>query len=656
MKRSGYGVKLVRGPFVRLPPHPRKAADIDSLVQACGDDGRPTAVDLFCGAGGLSLGLSDAGFDVVLGIDNDPRALETHAHMFAGVSCSLDLGDDEVVTDLIARLRQLRPTLIAGGPPCQPFSRAGASKIRALVTSGQRDAHDPRRELWRAFLRIVSEVRPPAALLENVPDMALGGRMEIVRTIVHELERIGYAVHTRLLHAWQHGVPQYRQRFIMVALADSREFLWPEPTGRVVTVADAIGDLPPVEGGARPEGGADGWWPWEEPAGGLNAFVARAREGLDGEERHRIRDHITRPVRPDDREVFELMSPDTLYSDLPGHLKRYRDDIFDDKYKRLDPDQPSRSITAHIARDGYWYIHPEQPRTLTVREAARLQTFPDRMRFAGPPSAAFRQIGNAVPPRLAEVVGSRVLAALAADRPSDPVPSSIETARALATWVETLPDLVVPWAVPPSAWTVVLGVQLLGRCSPSEVARHWPVIAELVDPRATLENVARLRQVAAAIGRVHKLAELLAVAERLVRHVEQGGELDETALSRVGKVSRDLAYLAVGLASAGEPGPVPVTGPLLRLVGRFTGLPVHKERSRSDGRLEIARLVGGTLMARPGDARPDRALGGAVEAAARVCTVRSPRCGSCPLEAWCRHARSTPRPAFDQVPLSGIAV
>src|SRR5690606_37068088 len=262
----------------------------------------------------------------------------------------------------------------------------------------------------------------------------------------------------------------------------------------------------------------------------------------------------------DDREVFELMSPDTLYSDLPGHLKRYRDDIFDDKYKRLDPDQPSRSITAHIARDGYWYIHPEQPRTLTVREAARLQTFPDRMRFAGPPSAAFRQIGNAVPPRLAEVVGSRVLAALAADRPSDPVPSSIETARALATWVETLPDLVVPWAVPPSAWTVVLGVQLLGRCSPSEVARHWPVIAELVDPGATLENVARLRQVAAAIGRVHKLAELLAVAERLVRHVEQGGELDETALSRVGKVSRDLAYLAVGLASAGSRARCPSPG------------------------------------------------------------------------------------------------
>ena len=91
---------------------------------------------------------------------------------------------------------------------------------------------------------------------------------------------------------------------------------------------------------------------------------------------------------------------------LTTPFKRYRDDIFVDKYKRLAWEEPSRSITAHIARDGYWYIHPEQPRTLTIREAARLQAFPDRVRFAGTPSMAFRQIGNAVPPVLAEQVGT----------------------------------------------------------------------------------------------------------------------------------------------------------------------------------------------------------------------------------------------------------
>ena len=113
------------------------------------------------------------------------------------------------------------------------------------------------------------------------------------------------------------------------------------------------------------------------------------------------------------RRAFEKMTSKTRYSDLPEDMRRYRADIFDDKYKRLDENGLSRTITAHIAKDGYWYIHPRDSRTLTVREAARLQTFPDRYRFAGPPSAAFRQIGNAVPPLVGERLGEAVLQCLA---------------------------------------------------------------------------------------------------------------------------------------------------------------------------------------------------------------------------------------------------
>ena len=135
------------------------------------------------------------------------------------------------------------------------------------------------------------------------------------------------------------------------------------------------------------------------------------REGLDEGDTHRIYDHVTRAVRDDDRKIFEQMDASTKYSDIDPELQRYRDDIFTDKYKRLDLNQPSRSITAHIAKDGYWYIHPTQHRTITIREAARIQTFPDRVRFAGPPSASLRQIGNAVPPVLSELAARSVLAA-----------------------------------------------------------------------------------------------------------------------------------------------------------------------------------------------------------------------------------------------------
>ena len=162
---------------------------------------------------------------------------------------------------------------------------------------------------------------------------------------------------------------------------------------------------PPLRAGGDLLEGPDGWSAYEGPK---TAFQRQMREGMDGDEAGRVYDQITRPVRDDDQLAFQQMTPTTLYSDLPEEMRRYRADIFDDKYKRLDENGLSRTITAHIAKDGYWYIHPKDSRTLTVREAARLQTFPDRYRFAGPPSAAFRQIGNAVPPLVGERLGGAI--------------------------------------------------------------------------------------------------------------------------------------------------------------------------------------------------------------------------------------------------------
>jgi DNA (cytosine-5)-methyltransferase 1 len=209
-------------------------------------------------------------------------------------------------------------------------------------------------------------------MLENVPDMALGDEVAIPRAITQRLEKAGYDVQMRLVDGWRLGVPQHRQRLILVALRDGQEFTWPVEQEKI-TLREAIGDLPPLR---RGQGRL------EMPAArSFSAFQRRARAGMNG--RSVVFDHITRPVRADDREAFRLMNPGMRYGDLPKHLRRYRDDIFDDKYNRLSWDEVSRSITAHIAKDGYWYIHPSEQRTLTVREAARIQTFPDHFRFAG---------------------------------------------------------------------------------------------------------------------------------------------------------------------------------------------------------------------------------------------------------------------------------
>lgn len=347
-----YGVKLVRGPFVRLEPHERACETEAEFLALTPRLTRPLAADLFCGAGGLSLGLREAGFDVVLAVDNDDEALETHRAHHPGLSVKWDLGDPDVVRRVARLVRTSGITLVAGGPPCQPFSRAGRSMMRDLVRTGRRHHHDRRRTLWESFLAVVELSTPPAVVMENVPDMALDRGMVILRAMIERLESIGYSVEERVVDTWRYGVPQFRQRLILVALARGVEFSWPEEASERVTVDNAIGDLPAVQGGWRPSNGegadrvASGWLAYRGPK---TDFQRRAREGVPPDHAGRVFDHITRPVREDDAIAFAQMNHDTRYSDLDTGLKRYRDDIFDDKYKRLDPNDVSRTITAHIA-------------------------------------------------------------------------------------------------------------------------------------------------------------------------------------------------------------------------------------------------------------------------------------------------------------------
>jgi DNA (cytosine-5)-methyltransferase 1 len=568
-----------------------------------------------------------AGYRVVLGIDRDREATETHRHHFGGLTLDWDLGNGQRIARVAELLKEADVELLAGGPPCQPFSRAGRSKIRHRILHGFDDPSEERRHLWRSYLEIITIAQPAAVLMENVPDMALDKDMFILRTMVHELESIGYAVEERVVDSSQYGVPQFRQRLILVALRDQKAFTWPGEVPDRVTVGNAINDLPSVEGGWRPEGGAEGWAPYQAPQ---NTFQRRMRQGMDGELADRVYDQITRPVREDDKIAFEHMNAKTRYSELPEELRRYRADIFDDKYKRLDEHGLSRTITAHIAKDGYWYIHPKDNRTLTVREAARIQTFPDRYRFAGPPSAAFRQIGNAVPPFLGEQLGIAIRASL--DDPHTAGPSSIDTGRELAHWFRARPDLAVPWLRASTRWQVISAEILLERLVGQPLQWMWKALEKCAKPADTLAKKDALIDIARGVGREHRVERLLETAARVV---EKSDDLNNDrairTMLRGAEAIADLAVLAVPSAKDDDDAEEPVlaTRGVLRVAARFTGEEtLERKNTMSDGRLAVARMIGYGETARD-------AHRGLIELAAGVCRPETRVCDMCPLAATC---------------------
>ncbi|WP_007024508.1 DNA cytosine methyltransferase [Saccharomonospora iraqiensis] len=633
---AGYGVKLVRGPFVRLRPHQDSCADEQeflSLTRRLKSQGKRLAADLFSGAGGLSLGLENAGLTVVLSLDNDKEAVETHRHHFAGLTLDWDLADPRRIEKVAHLISEAEIDVLAGGPPCQPFSKAGRSMIRHRVRNELRDPHDERRDLWRSYLEVIRLARPAAVVMENVPDMALDREMFILRTMVEELEQLGYSVEERVVDAWRYRVPQFRQRLILVAMRDGLAFDWPDDATEQINVGNAIGDLPEVAGGWRPEGGADGWADYDRP---LTDFQRTMRHGVPEQDIGKVFDHITRPVREDDARAFEVMTHKTRYSELPEEFKRYREDIFDDKYKRLDENNLSRTITAHIAKDGYWYIHPYQNRTLTVREAARLQTFPDWFRFAGPPSAAFRQIGNAVPPMLAEHIGTAVVAAL--DRATKEEHTTREVARRLADWFDSrgAEPKGIPWLNAETRWQAVCAELLLERATKSTIDFVWPVIRLMAGPEdpAGGEHEDALVDMATAVGRTNRANLVSELADYLREHpgALESENLGGLRLPGVGEAIADFVTLSVPVGDEEDAEePVLATKGVLRVAARFHGDPVDQKNRLTDGRMAVARMIGGGAHAR-------RAHKGLIELAASLCRPEHPLCFDCPLFTACARA------------------
>lgn len=612
-----YGVKLERSDDLQLVAHPEGCTE-DTFEEWCDRrlaDGRRLAVDLFSGAGGLSLGLEAAGWTVAVSVDNNEKALQTHRHNFTGLAIARDLGDKVQRQGLVDLLRKTKIDLVAGGPPCQPFSRAGSSKIRSLVAAGHRAQHDHRRELWRAFLDIAIAVRPRAVLMENVPDMAFGDDFAVVRAMVDELEDAGYHTEFKLVDAWRHGVPQHRKRLIVIARNDVGYFPWPTEIRKQTTLREAIGDLPDL--GDTTGGRELPYCRPQQPSPFAEMMRVGAREDV-------ILDHMTRPVRDDDREIFKFMDASTLYSNIPEKYRRYKVETFDDKYKKLDWDDVSRSITAHIAKDGYWYIHPEQLRTLTVREAARVQTFPDRFRFAGTRSDAFRQIGNAVPPLLGQAAANALRPPRTDEDSDEPHIDAYrwpEARRALTEWASlqrrgkhwySLPG---PEVTPLVAAVVAL---LTGRSNtPTRTERALLVIRG--HERLTKAELDRmLDQVETQAAR-----KQLDRFQPLLRKRKLWADTDQLAVQLNMKAAEERTFRVL----SGED-VLLATQATLRVAARVAGSDSNKINKLSNGRVDLAHLIGAGSEA-PLRAAALRLLG------STLCKAPKTMCASCPLRPYC---------------------
>jgi DNA (cytosine-5)-methyltransferase 1 len=616
-----FAVRLYRGAKLRLPPRP-DAPDPDDLlavrrwVRAAR---RPTAIDLFCGAGGLSLGLQQSGFTMLVGADVDPTSVETHTANVGGLGYVGDLSDTDGFLDQLEKWGIRTVNLVAGGPPCQPFSRAGRSKMRSLVEAGQRSAQDPRAQMWQSFAQVVERMRPEAVLLENVPDLAAWDAGGVLMGLCESLRDVGYRADPRIVHAFEHGVPQHRSRLFVVALRPGRQMRWPKAQPNQPDVRAAIGDLPPVSPAQREE-----CIPYDAPQSELQR---RMRRGVPRAQAHLIHDHITRDVRPDDAEAFALLRPGQTYEHLPPHLRRYRSDIFSDKYKRLEWDGLSRSITAHIAKDGYWYIHPDQDRTLSIREAARIQTFPDWFRFAGQPSLRYRQIGNAVPPLLAAAIGRELRRALARPAARGRPRGSGRTFRdELLRWhAENARSF--PWRRTSDPWHVLMAEMCLHRTRADQVAAVYRDLLRLApSPEAMVERRAEVLQAIHSLGLRWRAENLVAVADVLVNRFEglvPSTEVELLSLPGVGD------YVAAAVLSFGfRRHAVLLDTNTERIVDRVR----RRSLLRWQLRLDLYQLAGAE--------GPDAAFNYALlDLGALVCRAQEARCDVCPVRRHCESGR-----------------
>jgi DNA (cytosine-5)-methyltransferase 1 len=364
-----------------------------------------TVIDLFCGAGGLSEGFRQAGFQVLAGQDFDEAAGATFAMTHPGAAFVGGPIQQITAAHLLkaAGLRKGEVDVLVGGPPCQGYS----------VYNHQRGLGDPRAGLFREYLRIVEGLRPRWLVMENVTGITSIAGGGIVREIQDGMGRLGYQVGMRILKAEEFGVPQERRRVFFIAHRDESRIAFPRPTHGLnrrplVTIWDAISDLPAIEsGGVECE--------LKYRSAPTNAYQKLLRGRAD-----KVTNHVAPRLGRLNEERMRHIPPGGSWRDIPFELlplgmRRAKRSDHTKRYGR--PDKRDLACTILTKCDVHWgaYIHPEQNRAISVREAARLQSFPDSFVFQGSRTDQYKQVGNAVPPLLGRQVAKAILASAVQD-------------------------------------------------------------------------------------------------------------------------------------------------------------------------------------------------------------------------------------------------
>lgn len=367
-------------------------------------------VDLFCGCGGLSLGLEQAGFSLSFASDIDPICASTYMQNRNITEDKMFVGD---VSVLNANFEQYKSKfididLVCGGPPCQGFSMANRQRL----------IDDPRNNLYKEYLNFLQKVKPKFFIMENVKGMLnkIDEILEDFNVVLENEYNVSYAI----FNARNFGVPQNRERLIMIGNRigiDSAEIIKNIISNSEnipkFNLFDAIHDLPElkpnrIKNNTKEENEEIGFFKRDYSYKETEFYLF-----INGKKKiSHLYNHKNRFNNDRDIEIFSRLpqGANSLHPSIEDIMPyKKRNGIFKDKYFKLKYDDVCKTITSHMKFDCNMYIHPTQARGLSPREAARIQTFPDDFIFYGPQNSWYKQIGNAVPVKLAKAIGEEVI-------------------------------------------------------------------------------------------------------------------------------------------------------------------------------------------------------------------------------------------------------